>query len=224
VAGCALILAGQASVIAVMYWQGTSLAGWQLLLPLFVAGIGGGFFLAPVTNVVLAGIPARDAGSASGALATAQQVGAAIGIAAAGVIFFGLIGHNAGGASASALPRLRTDLAAAGLPAPAQQQVLARFQTCFNDRAHAKDPASVPASCAVIQRQIAASPAPAQVKDKVAAAVQNTAAPAARRYDLEHSMRTTLDWQLAVFFLALLLVTRLPKVKLDGDDLMPGGA
>jgi EmrB/QacA subfamily drug resistance transporter len=223
VVGCILMVIGQASVIAVMYWQGTSLAGWHLLLPLLVAGIGGGFFLAPVTNVVLAGIPAKDAGAASGALATAQQVGAAIGIAVVGVIFFGFIGLNAGGSSASVLPQLRTDLVAAGLPAPAQQQVAARFQTCFNDRAHAKDPSSVPASCVVIERQIAASPLPAQVKAKVAAAV-TTAVPAARRYDIEHSMRTTLDWQLGVFFLALLLVTRLPKVKLDGDALPHSGA
>jgi EmrB/QacA subfamily drug resistance transporter len=223
VAGCLLMLIGQSSVIAVMYWQGTSLAGWHLLIPLFVAGIGGGFFLAPITNVVLAGISVRDAGAASGALATAQQVGAAIGIAAIGVIFFGLIGHNAGAASSSALPRLRANLAAAGLSAPAQQQVVAGFQTCFNDRAHAKDPTSVPASCAGIQQRIAASPAPAQVKAKVAA-VLDTAVPGARRYDLEHSMRTTLNWQLGVFALALLLVARLPKVKLDGNTLTPGGA
>jgi Na+/melibiose symporter-like transporter len=46
VVGCLLMLTGQSSVIAVMYWQGTNVAGWHLLLPLFVAGIGGGFFLA----------------------------------------------------------------------------------------------------------------------------------------------------------------------------------
>jgi hypothetical protein len=140
------------------------------------------------------------------------------------MIFFGLIGHNAGGSSASALPRLRTNLAAAGLPAPAQRQAVAGFQACFNDQASAQDPSSVPASCAVIRRQIAAVPAPAQVKVKVAAAIQNTAVPAARRYDLEHSMRTTLDWQLGVFFLALLLAACLPKVKLDSDALIPGSA
>ena len=100
------MLVGQAAVIAVMYWRGTGLAGWQLLLPLFVAGIGGGFFIAPVTNIILAGISAKDAGAASGALATAQQVGAAIGIAAVGVIFFGLIGHNAGASSSSVTARL----------------------------------------------------------------------------------------------------------------------
>jgi len=37
-------------------------------------------------------------------------------------------------------------------------------------------------------------------------------------------MRTILDWQLGVFFLTKLLVGRLPKVTLDGDALMPGGA
>ncbi len=64
---------------------------------------------------------------------------------------------------------------------------------------------------------------PARAKAEVAAAVQATAVPEARRYDLEHSMRSALDWQLGVFFLALLLVARLPRVKLDGDALVPGG-
>lgn len=224
VAGCVLMLLGQSLVIAVMYWQGTNLGGWHLLLPLFVAGIGGGFFLAPVTNAVLAGIPAKDAGAASGALATAQQVGAAIGIAAVGVIFFGLIGYNAGASSSAALPALRGNLTAAGLPASAQRQVIAGFQACFDDRAHAKDPSSLPASCAAIQRQVTASPAPAQLKAEVIAAVRDTAVPQARRYDLEHSMRITLSWQLGVFFLALLLVARLPRVRLDGDALTAGGA
>lgn len=54
------------------------------------------------------------------------------------------------------------------------------------------------------------------------AAVRDTAVPQARRYDLEHSMRITLSWQLGVFFLALLLVARLPRVRLDGDALTPG--
>lgn len=89
--------------------------GWQLLIPMFIAGLGGGFFIAPVTNVVLAGISSRDAGSASGALATAQQVGAALGIAVVGVIFFGLLGMNANTSSAAALPQLRYELTVAGV-------------------------------------------------------------------------------------------------------------
>ena len=37
---------------------------------------------------------ARTAGSITGALSTAQQVGNAIGVAASGVIFFGLLSHG----------------------------------------------------------------------------------------------------------------------------------
>jgi hypothetical protein len=43
---------------------------------------------------VLAGVPLRDAGSASGVLSTSQQVGAAVGIAAIGAIFFGLVADH----------------------------------------------------------------------------------------------------------------------------------
>lgn len=78
--------------------------------------------------------------------------------------------------------------------------------------------------CALIQRQVAASPAARPVKAKVAAAAQAAAVPGARRYDLEHSMRAALSWQPGVFFLALLLVTRLPTVKPDADAALPDGA
>src|SRR5581483_7169251 len=116
------------------------------------------------------------------------------------------------------------ELTAAGLPADARQQVVRGFQVCFTDRAHAKDPASVPASCAAVQRQIAQSPAPVAVKAEVATAVRDHAVPAARLADFVHSMRTTLWWQIAVFTLTLLLVARLPRVRLDGDGPMVGGA
>ena len=224
VVGCALMIVGQLAVIGVMFWVGTGLRGWQLLVPMFVAGAGGGFFIAPVTNVVLAGIRPADAGSASGALATAQQVGAALGIAAVGVIFFGLLGVNAGSSSASALPRLRHELTVAGVPASGQRQVIGGFQTCFSARAHAKDPSAEPAICAAIDRQIAAGPAPEAVKARVAAAVQLRAVPAARLADFTRSMRTTLWWQIAVFALTLLLSSRLPKVRLDDAGPMVGAA
>ncbi len=223
-AGCALMIIGQLGVIGVMDWAGTGLHGWQLLAPMFVAGLGGGFFIAPVTNVVLAGITAKDSGSASGALATVQQVGAALGIAVVGVIFFGLLGTNANTSSASALPQLRQELTVAGVPAAEQPVITAGFQNCFSARAHATDPSSTPANCAKIARQIAASPAPAQVKAAVATAVEQRAVPAARLDDFTQSMRATLWWHVAVFALALILASRLPKVRLDADGPMVGGA
>jgi EmrB/QacA subfamily drug resistance transporter len=222
--GCGLMIIGQLAVMGVMYWAGTGLQGWQLLVPMFVAGAGGGFFIAPVTTVVLAGIPSRDAGAASGALATAQQVGAALGIAVIGVIFFGLLGVNASTSSASALPRLRHDITVAGVPAQEQHFITEGFQACFSARAHATDPTATPPVCAAAVKEIQSSPAPAAVKAQIQAAVLVHATPAARLADFTRSMRVTLWWQVAVFAIALALSSRLPKVRLDADAPMVGGA
>ena len=221
IAGCALMIAG---LLGVMHWAGTGLQGWQLLAPMFVAGLGGGFFIAPVTSVVLAGISARDSGAASGALVTVQQVGAALGIAVVGVIFFGLLGANASSSSASAVPQLRHELTVAGVPAADQPLIINKFSTCFSARAHSTDPSATPAVCAQTERQLAASPAPAAVKAAVATAINKDAIPAARLDDFTQSMRTTLWWHVGVFALALILASRLPKVRLDADGPMVGGA
>jgi predicted MFS family arabinose efflux permease len=59
------------------------------LLPgLAVVGFGIGLVLVPLSSTVLAGVDPAQAGAASGALATAQQIGAAIGVAVIGTIFF----------------------------------------------------------------------------------------------------------------------------------------
>jgi MFS family permease len=45
---------------------------------------------------VLRSVPAQSAGSASGLLTTAQQMGNALGVAIAGAIFFGALGDGVG--------------------------------------------------------------------------------------------------------------------------------
>jgi EmrB/QacA subfamily drug resistance transporter len=224
VVGCGLITAGQLSVLAVLHWTDTDLKAWQLLIPLFIAGAGGGLFLAPVTAVVLAGIRSDDAGSASGVLATAQQVGAAIGIAVVGVLFFGLLGSNASDATSRATPELYTSMASAGVPAAARTQIIDGFTVCFSDRAHSKDPSAEPASCAAIRKNVADSAAPVAVKQKIMQAVQGNAVPSALRTDFDHTLRTVLWWQVGVFALTLLLVSRLPRVRLDGEGPLVSGA
>ncbi|SMD04336.1 MFS transporter [Rhizobium sp. RU36D] len=59
------------------------------LLPyLLLSGLGMGIAIAPMFQVVLAGVPPHDAGSGSGALQAIQQVGSAFGIAIVSQIFF----------------------------------------------------------------------------------------------------------------------------------------
>jgi EmrB/QacA subfamily drug resistance transporter len=80
-------------VLAVWHWGvGGPLAA--LFPGLFLLGAGQGLCITPLTTTVLSHADARTAGSISGALSTAQQVGNAIGVAVSGVIFFGLLSHG----------------------------------------------------------------------------------------------------------------------------------
>jgi predicted MFS family arabinose efflux permease len=59
---------------------------------LLLLGAGQGLCLTPLTATVLSQASPDTAGSVSGALSTAQQVGNAIGVAVTGVVFYGLAG------------------------------------------------------------------------------------------------------------------------------------
>jgi EmrB/QacA subfamily drug resistance transporter len=56
--------------------------------PLFLAGVGLGSTISPLFQMVLSSVAGRDAGSASDALQSFQQVGGALGVAIMGQIFF----------------------------------------------------------------------------------------------------------------------------------------
>ncbi|MGP3982314.1 MFS transporter [Streptomyces sp. KR80] len=84
--GCGLLL---------YIWEagryGTSIASWQMALPLVVMGVGMGLIVAPLTDAVLSEVPREHAGSASGLINTTQQMGNALGLALVSVVFFGTI-------------------------------------------------------------------------------------------------------------------------------------
>jgi len=69
----------------------TGYSGWQLVAPLFIAGLGSGFFIAPNIDFIVATVDPEDAGAASGVIGTMQRVGSAIGIAIIGTILFGTL-------------------------------------------------------------------------------------------------------------------------------------
>ncbi len=127
--------------------QVSGASSWELAPSMLVAGIGFGVGVVPLADVVLAEIPERDAGSASGLFTTMQQLGAAIGVAVIGVVFFGALSSRSGGGAETAVPKLRTDLVAAGLPAAAVEPTIARFRQCSRDAASEEDPSTTPASC-----------------------------------------------------------------------------
>ena len=58
---------------------------------MLLAGIGLGLLVVPLVDIALATVPETEAGAASGTYGTFQQVGAALGIAVIGSVFFGAI-------------------------------------------------------------------------------------------------------------------------------------
>jgi EmrB/QacA subfamily drug resistance transporter len=70
--------------------------GWAIAVPLLVAGVGGGFVVAPNQTLALEEVPAREGGTAAGVLQTGQRVGSAVGISAVGAVFFGSLASSRG--------------------------------------------------------------------------------------------------------------------------------
>jgi len=199
--GSLLLAAGMVGIILTLRARGLSLDGPELIPALTLSGLGMGCIIAPLTNIILAGIGSGDAGSASGVLTTMQQIGGAVGVAVVGVIFFGLIGSRADVSSAALAPQLRADLAAQHLPAVAIDGAVQRFQVCFHDRANKNDPAQVPASC--VRAEQGGSPA-------VRASFQR-ASSAALGTDFESSVERAILYQVVVFLTTFLMVFALPS-------------
>jgi len=203
--GTLLITIGMAGVIATVDRYGGATHSWQLIPALAVCGLGLGSVIAPLVNVVLAGIRGQDAGSASGVLTTVQQVGGAVGVALIGVIFFGLLGSHASAVGADLAPGLEHSLESSGVPAAVSRQVVAGFETCFEDRSSAKDPSAVPASCQRAQAQSGSQP---QVGRVVVATADS-----ARRQNFSDVLQRTLLFEVAVFLTCFLLVFLLPPTR-----------
>jgi EmrB/QacA subfamily drug resistance transporter len=68
----------------------------ELIAGLAVMCIGPGIVVPGLIHVVLRSVPPQSAGSASGVVTTAQQIGNALGVAIAGALFFGVLGDGAG--------------------------------------------------------------------------------------------------------------------------------
>lgn len=200
VLGAAILVVAMLLLSLVVREIDTALASWKLWPVLILGGVGLGLFVAPFLNLVLAGVQPRNAGPASGVLSTAQQIGGSIGVALIGIVLFGLLGANAALAAAKTEPVLRQSLTAAGVPASAQDQVVAASARCFEDRAKSSDPSVVPPSCTP-----ATPPSP-----QVSAALASSGA-TALEHDFAKSFSETLWYQAGLFLVSLLLVLRLPK-------------
>ena len=94
---------GLASMVVELSARGPAITIGALLAPLVVSGLGMGLVIAPLVEVILAGVSHNDAGAASGVLNATGQVGQAVGVATLGAVYFIALGQPSPARSAHAL-------------------------------------------------------------------------------------------------------------------------
>jgi MFS family permease len=79
---------------------GPSTPDWYVILGLVLAGLGTGMFVSPNNSAMLGAAPRERRGIASGIMATARNIGMALGIGMAGAIYTSVLAlHGSGAAS-----------------------------------------------------------------------------------------------------------------------------
>lgn len=92
--GAVIYAAFIAVLIAQVWISGAELKPTYLLPALIMIGVGQGYIMTPLLNLVLGFVDEVDSGMASGVVSTVQQVGAALGVAAVGILFNGVLSET----------------------------------------------------------------------------------------------------------------------------------
>jgi len=91
VLGLSCVAVGLVAAALVLRYVPAGSVGWMIVLPLLVAGLGGGAVISPNTTLTLESVPVRMAGTAAGALQTGQRIGAAVGTAVLATVFYAMV-------------------------------------------------------------------------------------------------------------------------------------
>lgn len=90
--GLALMAAGLAGLYLVFSLTAAAVGSGHLIAPLAVFGFGMGMIFVPLFDIIVGDLDDDEVGSASGVLTSVQQLGASLGIAVLGTVFFSAVG------------------------------------------------------------------------------------------------------------------------------------
>lgn len=199
--GAALYGASLLYVVWVVTSFGLDTTPWHLLPGLLVLGIGMSLIMIPIFSAALQDVDPGHAGSASGILNAVQQVGAAIGVAVIGVIFFGQLSNGAVKSFDDVAPQIRNELTSLHIPAQAQDQIVQGSRACYDDRSKQKDASETPASCKQLETGSSANSATGQkVGEVIANAVKKANA---------NNFATAFRWAIVYVFGLLVVICTL---------------
>ncbi|MFC7385567.1 MFS transporter [Sphaerisporangium rhizosphaerae] len=208
--GTLLMAVGVLAILVTLNLAGVGVTPWQLTPALAVTGIGMGLLMAPFFDIVLAGVEQHETGSASGTLTAVQQLGSAFGVALLGTVFFGLLGGNVGAAADDTAPKLRAELAVVQVTGAPQDRLVEGVRACVHDRAVAKDPVLVPASCERLQADAASAAKGPEAGAAIGRAVASAGTEAAKQ-GFSVAMKTILWVVDGMLLLTFLVAFLLPK-------------
>jgi EmrB/QacA subfamily drug resistance transporter len=94
--GLSIMSVGLVGTVLVFTLAGTSTGQWNLAVPMLVYGFGMGMIFVPLFDIIMGEVRDHEVGSASSLLESLQQIGASLGVAVLGTVFFtGLGGRPA---------------------------------------------------------------------------------------------------------------------------------
>ncbi|WP_328304470.1 MFS transporter (plasmid) [Streptomyces sp. NBC_00435] len=210
---------GVLGILWVISHYGTDVTSLQISLPIWVCGVGMGFVVAPLFDIILAGVDDTEVGSASGLLSATQQLGSAVGVAILGTVFFGLLGGASGPAADSVTPALRHELTAAQVTATDQDRLLGDFRSCLHDSTTSEDEKATPASCGSLEntaRQVVTS---GEAGQQVGKAISESASTASK-VAFTHSIKWVAWITVGLFGATFLLAFLLPLRARDEDEIL----
>jgi EmrB/QacA subfamily drug resistance transporter len=94
--GLVLVVIGFVGTLVAVHYVPQHGTGWATLAPMLVGGLGAGLVISPNQTLTLSEIPVQRAGTAGGLLQVGQRIGAAVGIAAVGSMFFSRVAATHG--------------------------------------------------------------------------------------------------------------------------------
>jgi MFS family permease len=92
--GALILAAGHALLVGAVLLIGVGGSVLALAPGLILVGAGMGLGITPLATLIMNSAPPEHVGSVSGVLATAQNVGTAVGVAGIGAIFYGALNHG----------------------------------------------------------------------------------------------------------------------------------
>jgi EmrB/QacA subfamily drug resistance transporter len=165
------MIAGIGVLMFTIWAAGTNVTPWGLIPSLSLVGLGMGLAMAPMFDIILAGVEPKETGSAGGTLTAVQQLGGSLGIAILGTVFFSAVGGAVVERVDEAAPDLRSRLISAGMSTPDAIAAVEDLKVCGHDRATAEDISEEPASCLALQDAL--TDVPQEVVASFAAASQD---------------------------------------------------